>query len=123
MAINLDINTIAAQVDISTVRVRGRKAAAKKEKTLTGNPTDALIEAVNKVSDFKALRHLVEYMIVKQPQIRYDQVERLARREFPGQTFDAATFMWIKLDYAKNKHLEFGELILEQLKKEKEDTK
>lgn len=122
MAINLNLDEELNNIDISNIKIRGKRGKAKKD-TLIDSSENAVIDAINRVSNFKSIRHLVEFAIVKESLIRFDQVERMIRREFPGQVFDAASFMWIKLDYAKNKHLEFGELILEQLKKEKENTK
>jgi hypothetical protein len=123
MAITIDINSMLDNVDVSTVRDRTKKAkvtTVKKKRATDSDKVDVMEEAINKVSEFKSPRHLVEYTLVKDSTIRFDQIERLVKREFPGKTFDAADFMMVKLDYARNKKLNFGEEILEQIKKEQE---
>jgi hypothetical protein len=58
-------------------------------------------------SDFKSIRHLVEYMLVKNKDIRFDHVEKIVKKAFPGQAFDVGMFTWFKLEYVKNGKLLF----------------
>lgn len=66
-------------------------------------------------SDFKSVRHLVEYMLVKNKDIRYDHVEKIVKKAFPAQAFDVGMFTWFKLEYVKNGKLMFREDIEKQL--------
>jgi hypothetical protein len=67
--------------------------------------TAATTELKTIESDFKSIRHLVEYLIVKYPDIKYGKSEPIIRKYFPGQMYDAGTFMMVKLQYIRDRKL------------------
>lgn len=56
-------------------------------------------------TDFKSIRHIVEYLIVKYPEIKFGKTEPIVNKAFPGEMYDAGTFMMIKLQYIRDKKL------------------
>ncbi len=94
-----------------------KKATAKKEITVKAPSTNkravegtaATTELQTVDSEFKSIRHLVEYLICKYPDIKFGKTEHVIKKYFPGQMYDAGTFMMIKLQFIRDKKLMYYE--------------
>ena len=60
-------------------------------------------------SEFKSVRHLIEYLLLKYPDIKFHNSEVLVKKYFPSDAYDTGTFMMIKLQWVRDKHLVYHE--------------
>lgn len=107
---------IEIDIDVSTIAPR----PAKIKKTTASTKKPAIRDIAVKddtpvVSDFKSIRHLVEYYIVKDNNIKFSDIDKTIAKQFPNDKCDIGTFMWVKLEYVKHGTLEFKEEIDRQL--------
>ena len=97
-----------------------KQKAEKPEKVIrtkkTAAGTDAVtVQEIRTQTEFKAVRHLVEYLLVRDKDIKFNATESIVKRAFPGQMYDAGLFMMVKLDIIRNKRLIYREEIKVQL--------
>jgi hypothetical protein len=115
------MNLLDMLADIKPVEKPAR--ATKMRTPKTSGTTDAEVTALTpKSTEFINIRHLVEYLIVKNPEIRFEQIERIVASNFDREKIDTGLFMWIKLDIKKNNNIEFRKEIGEQLAKEEKES-
>lgn len=76
------------------------------------------VSEVETKSDFKEVRHLVEYLLTKHTKIRYEQTSVVVKKHFPEKNYDAGQFTWWKLEMLQKGRAEFQDLIDLQIKPE-----
>jgi hypothetical protein len=90
------------------------KAPREKRANVVGMRND--ISVAEEKSDFIDERHLVEYLLMTHPKIRYEQTSVLVKKHFPGKNYDAGNFTWFKLEMQKYGKCKYHDKITEQLK-------
>jgi hypothetical protein len=95
---------IASKIEDDKNKVSEKKKEIKVSKNIRAvEGTAATTELKTVESEFKSIRHLVEYLIVKYPEVKYGKSEPIVSKYFPGQMYDAGTFMMIKLHLSEKK--------------------
>ena len=106
---------------VGTILEEEQKAKENKIKVTPARKTKEVAGVQNYVrdvpqikSDFKSVRHLVEYLLLKYPDIKFHNSEVIVKKYFPSDAYDTGTFMMIKLQWVRDKHLVYHEELVEE---------
>lgn len=115
---------VAAALEVEPEKKESRKKTSRdigelkepKKRSVNINGMDKEIAQQETKSEFVEVRHLVEYLLIKHPQIRYEQSAVLVKKHFPAKNYDNGNFTWFKLEMFKYGKAKFQEQIDAQLK-------
>lgn len=73
------------------------------------------VQEIKVQTEFKSVRHLVEYLLIKNKEVKFNHTELVVKKMFPGQMYDAGLFMMVKLQIIREKYLMYREELIKQI--------